>query len=160
MSDNSLPITRARFAHTIFCDDLRREDSGKLLVIGMYGSELLVQQLPAVLPGLNFLITVSTPVEDLFTSLTIRVMLGEETLSEMVVDSLPSSDDANQNPEDVTAGRVYRLQALAKVGILTIEKPTLLRVRVFTEREVLQAGALRIAEVRTDDQAAIFESGR
>jgi hypothetical protein len=33
----------------IVCDEVRREDNGKLLLIGVYSSSIIVQQLPAVL---------------------------------------------------------------------------------------------------------------
>jgi hypothetical protein len=36
------------------CDDLRREDNGKLLLIGMYTGTMGLPQLPFVLPSLTF----------------------------------------------------------------------------------------------------------
>ena len=45
---NSAP-PRSRIEYAIICDDLRREDNGKLLIIGAYGGEILVSDLPAVL---------------------------------------------------------------------------------------------------------------
>ena len=39
---------------TIICDEVRREDNGKLLILGMYIKSIVVSQLPAVLPSLTF----------------------------------------------------------------------------------------------------------
>jgi len=36
------------------CDDIRREDNGKLLLIGVYGQSIAVPQFPATLPSLVF----------------------------------------------------------------------------------------------------------
>lgn len=36
---------------TIICDEVRREDNGKLLVIGMYTGGLTIPQLPFFMPG-------------------------------------------------------------------------------------------------------------
>ncbi len=40
---------------TIVCDDVRREDNGKLLILGMYMGTIAVPQLPFVLPMLTIL---------------------------------------------------------------------------------------------------------
>ena len=39
--------------YTIICDDVRREDNGKLIVLGMYLGTITVPQLPAILPSLT-----------------------------------------------------------------------------------------------------------
>lgn len=40
--------------YTIICDEVRREDNGKILILGMYIKAIVVSQLPAVLPSLTF----------------------------------------------------------------------------------------------------------
>jgi hypothetical protein len=40
--------------YTIMCDQVRREDNGKLMFLGIYEDGFGVPQLPAVLPGLMF----------------------------------------------------------------------------------------------------------
>ena len=40
--------------YTIICDDFRREDNGKLMLIGMYVGTIVVPQLPFALPSLTF----------------------------------------------------------------------------------------------------------
>jgi hypothetical protein len=39
---------------TIMCDDVRQENTGKLMLIGMYMGNITVTQLPFVLPTLTF----------------------------------------------------------------------------------------------------------
>lgn len=40
--------------YTIICDDVRREDNGKLLFVGVYLDKMLVSQFPIELPTLCF----------------------------------------------------------------------------------------------------------
>ncbi len=40
--------------YTILCDDVRREDNGKVIVIGIYFGAITVPQLPFVMPALTF----------------------------------------------------------------------------------------------------------
>ena len=40
--------------YTIVCDDVRKEDNGKILIIGMYMGVITVPQLPFILPSLTF----------------------------------------------------------------------------------------------------------
>lgn len=41
--------------YTILCDDVRREDNGKLIILGMYFGAITVPQFPAILPTLTIL---------------------------------------------------------------------------------------------------------
>lgn len=36
--------------NTVFCDDIRREDNGKAILIGVYTGDLVVQKLPTQFP--------------------------------------------------------------------------------------------------------------
>lgn len=47
-----MPLTHR---YTIICDDLRREDNGKLIVLGMYMGTITIPQLPFILPTLTIL---------------------------------------------------------------------------------------------------------
>jgi len=40
--------------YVLMCDDFRREDNGKIIIIGMYFGEMTVPSLPFVLPTLTF----------------------------------------------------------------------------------------------------------
>jgi hypothetical protein len=41
--------------YTLLCDDVRREDNGKLIVLGLYFGVITVPQFPAILPSLTVL---------------------------------------------------------------------------------------------------------
>lgn len=44
MSSRRPPL---RFDHAILCDDIRREDNNKVILIGIYSGDILVQKLPS-----------------------------------------------------------------------------------------------------------------
>jgi hypothetical protein len=46
-----MPITQK---HAIVCDDVRMENNGKWIIIGMYTPDMAVPQIPIVLPSLTF----------------------------------------------------------------------------------------------------------
>lgn len=46
-----MPITQR---HSIVCDDVRQENNGKWIIVGMYTPDLMVPQIPLVLPSLCF----------------------------------------------------------------------------------------------------------
>jgi hypothetical protein len=39
---------------TLICDEVRREDNGKLMILGVYTPDIAVPQIPVVLPTLTF----------------------------------------------------------------------------------------------------------
>lgn len=42
-------MTKVKFHNSILCDMIRREDNGKLLLIGVYGGDVLLQSYPTTL---------------------------------------------------------------------------------------------------------------
>ncbi len=45
----------AKLDYWLLCDMIRREDNGKLIIIGAYTPDIVVQAVPALLPMLSFL---------------------------------------------------------------------------------------------------------
>lgn len=46
-----MPLT---LRHTLICDELRIENNGKLILIGVYGPQIIVPQIPFVFPSMTF----------------------------------------------------------------------------------------------------------
>ncbi|WP_313493708.1 hypothetical protein [Stenotrophomonas sp.] len=145
-------LLRTRGAHTIFCDDIRQESSGKLLIVGMYGDSLTVPSFPCQLPDLRLMITMTSPIEVPFESAEIRVSFDREVLMTMSLDD-PSTPDMSVGPsdEDVSAGvmRVHHMTAFMVLESVNIEKPGNLLVRIQTESELIPAGALYVSEAES-----------
>jgi hypothetical protein len=53
--------------YTLVCDDVRQENNGKLLIIGLYTPNIAAFQIPMALPSLSFLQAVETDRPGQFT---------------------------------------------------------------------------------------------
>ena len=42
-----MPSASLTFRYALLCDDVRREDNGKLIIIGMYGGDIALPMLPS-----------------------------------------------------------------------------------------------------------------
>lgn len=60
-------------AFCTFCDDIRQEASGKLLLVGTYLGEMAFPSIPAVLPRLHIIVDIVEDKSDMAQSCTIRV---------------------------------------------------------------------------------------
>jgi hypothetical protein len=49
-------VMAVRHQYSIICDDVRREDNGKLMILGMYVGTIVVPQLPTIMPTLTMLL--------------------------------------------------------------------------------------------------------
>lgn len=140
-------MTMARFATTIFCDDVRQELGNKLSLMGIYGGDLYVASMPATLPKLCLIIKVVTPADDPFSKLTVRVLQDDRTLLEQPIDvsHVSPAPALVADLQDDDLSPVLNLNSIVQFSPFQASGPCLLRVRVETEREVLKAGILQIA---------------
>jgi len=46
--------------YVLVCDEVRQENTGKFIIVGLYTPDLIVGQIPVVLPGLTFFIGVES----------------------------------------------------------------------------------------------------
>lgn len=53
--------------YTIMCDEVRREDNGKLIIIGMYTPNMGVPQIPYKVRALTFFVAVESDTPDEYT---------------------------------------------------------------------------------------------
>jgi hypothetical protein len=119
-----------RYVTVIYCDDIRQEIGNKLSFIGCYqGGELHVQAAPVALPKLFAFVTVVTPKDRPFKSLSIRVLQDETELGKLEVQDGLGALPPNA---DETSTRLFASTAMMFAPFI-IEKPTVLRVLVTTE---------------------------
>jgi hypothetical protein len=71
--------------YTIMCDEMRREDNGKLLLIGVYQEAMLSPQFPFALPGLTFFMKLDS---DRPGSWSIRMRLEHLDSGEKIIEAL------------------------------------------------------------------------
>jgi len=106
-----------QFKFSVICDDSRREDNGKIILIGIYGSHILVRSFPALL-HLSPAIFFDTRAE-MELKFSIEALLDENKIT------------GGQGTFPVKAGK-DQIMLLPRVP-LKIEKEGLLRFRVREE---------------------------
>ena len=126
-----------------FCDDVRQEIGNKFSLMGCYGTDLYVPAFPITLPKLCAFVHVRTPREQPFRRLTLRLVRGGETLSELVA-----------NPDKLNAGETPDwARWLSMTGILAVAPfhasgPCRLQVLAETESETLESGQFLVERMR------------
>ena len=136
-----------RYLHVIYCDDVRNELGNKTSLIGIYGGDLFVNKIPAIIPQLCIVLSVVSDSSDPIQSLTITVTRDEQQLAEIS----PTADDLSKGRRLAQASRpagaamgVSTIGMVFKIAPLAIDGPAVIRVRAQTEREELRAAALRL----------------
>jgi len=136
-------MTQSRTVIAQFCDDVRQEIGNKFSLMGCYGTDLYVPSFPITLPKLCVFVHVRTPREQPFRRLTLRLMRGEDVLSEL-----------EANPEKLNAGETPEwARWLSMTGILAVTPfvaggSCRLRVLAETESETLESGQFLIERMR------------
>lgn len=147
-------MSKGRSVSTIFCEDIRLEQGGKLSYMGVYQSKMIVSHMPAVLPKLCIVITVRTEFDAPFQELLFRVMQDGETLAELPIDTenimiqrsaLLESDSVAGNDRLLTVTGMITLSPFA------IEKPAVIRVRAIADDEEIKGPGLIIEQAPQTD---------
>ena len=136
-----------RSAICIHCDDVRQEAGGKMSLMGIYQSDLLVPEQQTVLPKLCFVITALTTPDRPFSNLAVRVaakdkiVLAQE-LPRDVLDQINKNIAANADPEDPSS-RIAIVINLA-VAPFVIDGACTIKTTVIADEEEIPAGRLKI----------------
>lgn len=130
---------------TIFCDDIRLEAGNKQSYMGVYSGSLLVGAIPTRLQKLCVKVNISTPVENPFEKLIIRLLKDDQVIFEAdmtakvleIPPAIPEEFKGN-------GGAQHALNAQAELVDYEITEPHILRVRIETESEELKGTGLMI----------------
>lgn len=135
--------------HTIFCDDIRHETTGKVTYVGSYGTHMFVQSVPAIIPKICCAVTFREAM-DSFGKVTIRAIqeIGDEetVLAQLEYEINPG--DVPETPSDepfmMREGRFF-----FEMSPFAIGGPGKLKVRAFRDDIEIRLGAL-IIEVKPE----------
>ncbi|AMG45540.1 hypothetical protein AL520_14620 [Achromobacter xylosoxidans] len=146
-----------RYAHCLFCDDVRSEAGDKLSLMGVYGGELVAtlppigsgsQSFPgALLPKLCIVGYVFTPIDRPFENLTFTISRDSTVVQQQTLDPTELRKMAEavskmgSESDPITVMNVVINVALSPY---VISEPHILSLRFQTEAEELIAGKLRI----------------
>lgn len=139
-----------KFAHALFCDDIRFEVSNKVSYIGTYANELMVQAFPVQLPKFCISASAGFSPDEPINSLCYKVYLDDALISEaelpqaelangvqVLVKELGTADDPLQ---------VITFTANIVLSPLPIEKPSKISVYAEINGERFIAGKLRVKQ--------------
>lgn len=139
-----------RYLDATYCDDIRHENSGKMILIGIYSAVMYVASYPITLSKLCISIKAVTPADTPFQKLKVRIFRDDELLSEMTADSdklnVPAISD---EVFDDTNIRVQSVQFLATISPFPLTSDCMIRVKAETEGEELRCPALKVEKVET-----------
>ena len=129
------------YGYSLFCDDLRREEGGKVTLVGLYGSDMIISgSFPAALPKLALIVTyIERPGE------------SDEPL-ELVIYFPGDSDDAPSQRVPLQAETVEGFRKQQQEP--EVEDPLLIMRLdlMFTPIVIKQEGRIRVRMVRGDKE--------
>lgn len=133
-----------------FCDDIRQEIGGKITLVGCYGSEMIIDKLPAVLPKLCAQISVFTPFGRPFERLLLRANLNGDTLAEIEMPTREMNESIQKKQLKPELGLLSAM-ALMAFSPLPVNEPCKLRIEAETEYGIILGSFLTIRERTLDD---------
>ncbi|MGX7873919.1 hypothetical protein ACVDG5_015240 [Mesorhizobium sp. ORM6] len=146
-------------ASVIFCDDIRMENNGKLIYIGVYNDDILFNgPFPWALPGgLRCAIRYHEPYPTVVPSFAIRVRLENKStgitniLEQPLQAGLPT-ELPQKPPFEFETDTIHMLTLALQVQLpgLGFEEPAKLSVVIVRNDEEIYGGRLRIAHADTE----------
>jgi hypothetical protein len=147
------------YGFTVFCDDIRQEDSGKRTFVGTYAGTMIINAtaLPAAIPTFGFAVTFMEP-EELVRKrefpIPIHIYLPGDTeeapsirgeLAPNLEAALPLLDAIDMTPALPDMGpRMLRADLVISVTPLVIREAGWIRIRAPYKEETIRLGTLKV----------------
>jgi hypothetical protein len=134
----------------LYCDDIREELGNKYSLMGVYASDLLVPELPAVISRLCVAVRLAIPIKSkLSNDITLEVIKEQKRkkAAETLVTSQITAAQLKQAYAQAPAGSDYLLQANFMIGPLTFDQECRVRVRALVGKQVLEGASLQIRQL-------------
>ncbi|MET4160496.1 hypothetical protein ABIE61_000310 [Marinobacterium sp. MBR-111] len=122
----------------LFCDDIRQEISGKVSLIGMYGTHMYVPVMPIKLPKLCVHFSLRFPLVHKPVDIAVTVKNGDRQIHEVKVEGY-------QNGESIE-GAMQELNGGFDMPFLEIDEPTTLIVTASVDGVEVTGPCLAIGE--------------
>lgn len=91
-----------RYLETLYCDEVREEKNGKLLFIGAYMGDMLVQEIPAVLQKLVIYVKLVSDIKSPFEFIKLRAEFDGAIIASGDIDKEELSATMPQNIDGKT----------------------------------------------------------
>jgi hypothetical protein len=136
-----------RFLSVTWCDDIRQEAFGKTSLIGVYGPNLIVKELPTTLAKLCARVKIITSSKKPFKRLILRLCMDDKVLMETQDFGAAQEDKPTSVPHGKFPGDAEPLHVSIihlEMSPLQLSQECRLRIRVETEAEELRDEALTV----------------
>lgn len=132
-----------RYLSTIFADDIRQEVGGKISIMGIYKSKMLVEKFPLELQRLAVLMSAVTSVTEPFSSLTFKVLKNDEVLQTF---SIPMENllDLQRKSLEEKDSRIVEVQFIALLKPFNLDGNTLFSTLIETETGAIRGHSIEI----------------
>jgi len=134
-----------RFAHAIYCDDIRNEVNGKHSLMGIFGNLMYLSAFPSVLPKLCAVITACTTIDRPFESITFTGTMDGTVVFEMGLDKdqMEQMRKAGGVIEDAKGSEA---KAMIVLSPMHITGPTKLEITILADGETIPCAGLQISQ--------------
>ncbi|WP_288078996.1 hypothetical protein [Pseudomonas sp.] len=132
-----------RYAHALYCDDVRHELGDKVSFMGVYSGKLLISDLPAILPKLCVALTLRSGLDTPFKSIVITGLYREQEVFVMNLNEQDVDRAKDSTPPSADSSALY-VQILAIMSPFQIEEPGRLDIKIIADGETLKVAALEI----------------
>lgn len=147
-------VPKTPSGHSIFCDDVRQEVSGKMIYIGVYQGELIVlQPPPIILPTFNIIVTYLERPREENRPVVLKVFIpGAEN---PIVDAAVPIDAARAMPNNAPDGEDFlvSIRMPMRFSPLVIEAEGLIKVRAYIGDDEIRLGTLRVRVMEPSEQS-------
>lgn len=134
-----------RYAHAIYCDDIRHEVGNKQSLVGVYQGKMFVPSFPVVVPKLCIAVWIVTPAGNPFTKLILRLLFGDKVFLESPLpDQLLRSQGDELERADDAESRIFVIHTGLQISPLPLDGPITLKLRIETDQKELKAGGLEV----------------
>ena len=142
----------------IYCDDIRMEVGGKLSFMGVYNSDMIFPELPAVVPKLCAYVTIRLPYDEP-PQHEVHVLLlnGDQILAEVKIDEaslgamgLPPPDH-DVEPEDLS----LRMSLNFVISSIQVDAPIRIKLRAKVDGEEIKGDGLRIRTLTVEELSKV-----
>lgn len=125
---------------TVFCDDIRREDSGKLILVGVYMDDLVPSSVPSTFPLSLWLTFKSEEYDTGKLSIILNLPGGNQIKLDGTMDELPT----DSNVHFIFGGVPIEIKESGHISVQL----------KFGEEEPVEAGSLIVKSPRQASEAA------
>ena len=135
-----------RYAHAIFCDDIRQEVSGKTTMVGIYTGQLVASEIPCVLPKICIALSLVTPIGRNFEEIIVTGNFNDVEIFKMGLSKHQIEEIMAQAPDMAVPTSFFTVQLMAILSPFQVEKAGKLILSVLADGEKLECGGLEITQ--------------